>query len=176
MVNLEFQTKINNTNCIVTTYVVLRIIIVQWKPLNVITDNVFLQFMITQIDQVPNNCLLVTLYQQEAAYCYHSVNAITLTWSQSDPIKWLPLFYLINPKFASNQTNTLALAQGLSTVGDFCFGGVHRAGLRVLNEIQSQKSKKGFERIHFDSNYSTCVNKHLFGYLLALLCDLFSFQ
>jgi len=45
----------------------------------------------TQFDDVPNNCHLSTLYQEESAYCYHSVNVITLTPAQSDHIKRLPL-------------------------------------------------------------------------------------
>jgi len=45
----------------------------------------------TQIDQVPNNHLLVTLYDNEIAYCYYLINVITLTRSQSDHIKRLTL-------------------------------------------------------------------------------------
>ena len=56
----------------------------QWKPLNVIK--------LTRNDDVPNNCHLSTLFQKETAYCYHSVNVVTLTPAQSDHIKRLPLY------------------------------------------------------------------------------------
>jgi hypothetical protein len=46
------------------------------------------------IDQVPSNRLLGILYQEEVAYCYQSVNAITLGLAQSDPIKRLPLYLI----------------------------------------------------------------------------------
>ncbi len=55
----------------------LIIFYIQWKPLNVIIDNVFTDIKCFQIDQVPNNCPLVILYQLEASYCHHLVNVIT---------------------------------------------------------------------------------------------------
>ena len=48
-----------------------------------------------QIDQVPSNCLLGTLYQEEVAYYYHLDNVITFSLSQSDHIKRLPLYVIV---------------------------------------------------------------------------------
>ncbi len=42
-----------------------------------------------QIWLVPFNCIT----KKVTPYCYHLVNVICLAWSQSDHIKWLPLYY-----------------------------------------------------------------------------------
>jgi hypothetical protein len=66
-------------------------IIIQWKLLNVITDNVI---RMTKISQAKSQITLSMVFyrRRRFAYCYHSYNVITFTLSQSDHIKRLPLY------------------------------------------------------------------------------------
>jgi hypothetical protein len=43
--------------------------------------------------------MVVTVYQKEVAYCYHAVNVITLSRSQSGHSKRLPLYVKISYSF-----------------------------------------------------------------------------
>ena len=71
-------------------------IVIQWKPLNVITDNVIIRLMGSNFSCLSNPKSL--LMCNSFAYCYHLVNVISLAWSQSDHIKRLPLYYSISIK------------------------------------------------------------------------------
>ncbi len=71
---------------------------IQWKPLNVITDNVIIPLMWSNwpIFAKSQTTLSKVFYtRRRIAYCYHSDNVITFSLSQSDHIKRLPL-YLLN--------------------------------------------------------------------------------
>jgi hypothetical protein len=62
----------------------------QWKPLNMITDNVIILdkvITLTQADQVPINKVLY--FFATFAYCYQSVNVFSFSVCQSDHIKQL---------------------------------------------------------------------------------------
>ncbi len=48
------------------------------------------------------------MYPQEVAYCYHSVNVITLSRSQNDHIKQIPLYQLFETKHINRQTEFVA--------------------------------------------------------------------
>jgi hypothetical protein len=70
-----------------------------------------------QTNQVPNNCLLGNLYQEEFGYCYQSANVITLRLAQSDHIKRPPLYFTIY--FYRNQKYSGIPSMGSRLMGSF---------------------------------------------------------
>ncbi len=73
----------------------LQLFQLQWKPLNVITDNVIVWLMWSNWPSfVKSQITLSKVFyrRRKFAYCYHSDNVITFCLSQSDHIKRLPLY------------------------------------------------------------------------------------
>ncbi len=63
---------------------------IQWKPLNVIRVNVIIRLM-WSIKWSPFSIFTVYWPESLFSYCYHSVNVISFSLSQTDHIKRLPL-------------------------------------------------------------------------------------
>jgi hypothetical protein len=84
---LEVSKQKSSEWCLVEYYI-------QWKPLNVITVNVMFWLMWS----INSNYwkLIAHFYSQliwkPIRLCYHWVNVISFSLSQSDHIKWLPLY------------------------------------------------------------------------------------
>ncbi len=67
----------------------------QWKPLDVITDNVIIPLMWSHWprlikSQIPSKVLFMS---KRFIYCYHLVNVLIYTLSQNDRIKRLPPYF-----------------------------------------------------------------------------------
>jgi hypothetical protein len=88
---------------------------------------IVLSFTVIKLTQVPN--LLVTFYQQKVPYYYHSVNVITLSWSQSDHIKRLTLYLIF---FRHRWTLTTSFLAGW-----------HQRSKIWENELSGRKSWSG---------------------------------
>jgi hypothetical protein len=85
-----------------------RAMLLQRKPLNVITDNVIIRLMSSNWPSfVKSQITLSKVFyrRRRFAYCYHSDNVITFCLSQNDHIKRLPLYLL----FLVNRTSRLRL-------------------------------------------------------------------